>query len=102
MKNITCVVEEQSNFDTATSMSVLNVLTCPVARRQHIELSKKSIEKNVHGGIAYFKVWEGDKTTRVGKHLPNGLYTQMNQPTLFYVDEIQQVFDTTQYEVTLY
>src|SRR5680860_634894 len=44
-------VHEQSNFDTATSMSVLNILICPVARRQHIELSKKAIEKNVNGGI---------------------------------------------------
>ena len=54
-------------FDTATSNSLLNVITSLKERHEHIELSFRALKP---GGTAYFKVWRGDGSCRAALPQP--------------------------------
>ena len=69
-------------FDTATSMSVLNVINDKSSRIDHIKLIKSALKKN---GIAYFKIYTGDKNA-------NKFY-QNNLKLEHYFLEIKEVFE---------
>lgn len=74
------------DFDTATSMSVLNVIDQIPARLDHIFLSCRSLKTF---GVAYFKVFEnkGD-----GKEEWKSYGYQSNRPTREFQEEVEQVF----------
>lgn len=69
-------------YDSATSISILNVITDDKVRFDHIRLVWDTVKCD---GYAFFKTYEGDKSgTR------NAF--QMNQPTEYYRTEIEDVF----------
>jgi hypothetical protein len=76
----------EHSFDTATSNSVLNVIDHFPSRFTHILLSCESLKDF---RPAYFKVWEGDRSSK-GQSLAYGY--QSNRPTESYQDEVEQVF----------
>ncbi len=69
-------------YDSVTSMSILNVITDFEARREHIQLAHDHVKS---GGVAYFKVYEGDRSGVTQGY-------QNHQLTSFYVDEVKAVF----------
>jgi hypothetical protein len=75
-------VLEQDSFDTATSISILNVILSAKERLEHIQLIHNKLKP---GGIAFFKVYEGDKSGSASRF-------QLNQKTAFYLKEIQCIF----------
>lgn len=77
---------EKHDFDTATSNSVLNVIDTREARLEHIKLSCKALKE---GGVAYFKVYSGDKTG-IGKHTPYGFLS--NRLAESYQTEVEEIF----------
>lgn len=74
------------DFDTATSNSVLNVIDNPEARLQHILLSCQALKT---GGIAYFKIYQGDGSGIEVRHEDS---YQSNRPPFTYQSEIEEVF----------
>jgi hypothetical protein len=74
------------NFDTATSMSVLNVIADKLDRIKHLKLIYSALKKN---GIAYFKIYQGDKSGITNK----SKFDQNNLELEYYVGEIKEVFD---------
>lgn len=76
----------EHSFDTATSNSVLNVIDTPLHRLNHIFLSCQSLKDF---GPAYFKIWEGDRSSKA-KVLLYGY--QANRPTESYQTEVEQIF----------
>jgi hypothetical protein len=77
----------EHSFDTATSNSVLNVIDSPSHRFEHIFISCDSLKDF---GAAYFKIWEGDRSSK-GRSLPYGY--QANRPTQSYQEEVEKIFD---------
>lgn len=77
---------QEHDFDTATSNSVLNVISSKEARAKHIALSCQALKK---GGIAYFKVYPGDGS---GKALQREGSYQSNQSARSYQEEVEQIF----------
>jgi hypothetical protein len=73
------------NFDTATSMSVLNVIFDKNVRLKHLKLIYSALKKN---GIAYFKIYQGDKSGIVN----TTRFHQNNLELEYYVGEIKDVF----------
>jgi hypothetical protein len=73
-------------FDTATSMSVLNVIDTKKARLEHIKLMFDCIHNQ---GAAYFKVYKGNGSGK-GKYGKNRY--QSNNGVEFYFSEIASVF----------
>jgi hypothetical protein len=73
-------------FDTATSMSVLNVINTKPARLAHIKLMYDCI---CAGGTAYFKVYRGNGSGKewYGQHKYQG-----NRGAETYLDEVKEVF----------
>jgi len=76
-------------FDTATSLSVLNILQNKNERFAHIQLIHLSLKLN---GIAFFKIYEGDQS---GNVIHTGMFYQNNLKIDFYLDEIKQFFKKT-------
>lgn len=77
---------EKHDFDTATSNSVLNVIDTRDARLVHIRYSCKALKE---GGVAYFKVFPGDKSG-VGKQTAYGFLS--NRLAESYQEEVEEVF----------
>lgn len=77
---------ERGDFDTATSMSVLNVIEDRESRIAHIKLLKSSLKKN---GIAYFKIWQGNKSGIKDLAIK---FHQNNLKLEFYAPEIEEIF----------
>ena len=77
---------EQGSFDTASSMSVLNVISTIEARREHLQLIYRALKP---GGRAYFKIYKGDGSGIEFKG--DGRY-QVNQGAEFFLPEITAVF----------
>lgn len=77
----------EHSFDTATSNSVLNVIDFFSSRLDHIFLSCESLKDL---GIAYFKIWEGNGSSK-GQSMPYGY--QSNRPTKSYQEEVEKIFD---------
>ena len=73
------------NFDTATSMSVINVIPDKADRAKHINLIHSSLKKN---GIAYFKIYQGDKSGIINATK----YHQNNLELEYYIGEIKDIF----------
>lgn len=82
------VLEElaKHNFDTATSNSVLNVVDNKEARLKHISYSCEALKE---GGIAYFKVYPGNKSGKE-KILAHGY--QSNRLAETYQKEVEAIF----------
>lgn len=78
-------VEKQS-FDSATSMSVLNVIDHVPARFDHIYLSCQAIKAF---GAAYFKVYENNRS---GKEEWHSYGYQANRQAKEFQEEVEQVF----------
>ena len=81
---------KNGDFDTATSMSVLNVIEDKESRIAHIKLMKSALKKN---GIAYFKIWQGNKSGI--KDLSNKFH-QNNLKLEYYLPEIDDIFQKTE------
>jgi len=79
---------KKRDFDTATSMSILNVIPDRESRIAHIELVKSALKPN---GIAYFKIWQGDKSGILTLSKLKR-YHQNNLKLEYYIDEIKEVF----------
>lgn len=77
---------QQSSFDTATSMSVLNVIERPETRIDHIALMHRALKP---GAKAFFKVWAGDRS---GVAVRTEDKFQRNATAEAFVDEIASVF----------
>ncbi len=77
---------KKHDFDTATSNSVLNVINTHEARIKHISLSCEALKE---GGIAYFKIYPGDRS-QVEKKLADSY--QSNRSAASYQEEVEQVF----------
>ncbi|MBQ9377516.1 MAG: hypothetical protein IJU05_06930, partial [Schwartzia sp.] len=73
--------------DTVTCNNVLNVIQEPGARSNVILQAAKALKP---GGIAYFSVYEGDKSAQ-GRPTKSDSW-QENRPTESYMDEIRQHF----------
>ena len=69
-------------------MSVLNVISDKKSRIAHIKLLKSALKPN---GIAYFKIWQGDKSG-ILKLSKLKRYVQNNLKLQYYIDEIKEVF----------
>ena len=67
-------------------MSVLNVIEDSASRISNIKLIKSALKKN---GIAYFKIWQGDKS---GIKVNTKLFHQNNLKLEFYLSEIKEIF----------
>ena len=76
--------------DTATSMSVLNVIDRREARLEHIKLCHQVLKA---GGKAYFKVWPGNRSG-IGQILDGGY--QSNRGAESYLTEVAQIFGQSQ------
>lgn len=74
------------DFDTATSNSVLNVIDQAEKRLEHISLSCSALKA---GGIAYFKVWQGNGTLVEQRNIDS---YQSNRPAATYQAEVEAVF----------
>ena len=79
-------IRENGGADTITCNNVLNVI--------QEESARDRVLRNIHfllknGGTAYFCVYRGDGTGE-GKETKAGF--QLNQPTKFYLAEIQRYF----------
>jgi hypothetical protein len=77
---------EKKPFDSATSMSVLNVIDTPAEREKHILLTRKYLRDD---GRAFFKVWRGngkEKEERRAGHY----YSHKGAES--YVGEVEAVY----------
>ena len=72
--------------DTATITNVLNVIAEPEVRGEVVRQAAKAIQE---GGVAYFQIYEGDKSGQ-GKETSKGW--QNNAKTETYLGEINQYF----------
>jgi hypothetical protein len=77
---------KEKPFDTATSMSVLNVVNTQKARLEHIQLMFDCLKK---GGTAYFKVYPSNGT---GKERYGKGWYQSDRGAKYYVNEVSQIF----------
>jgi hypothetical protein len=77
-------------YDTVTVSNVLNVLDGSMKRTKALHLVRCMLKPD---GIAYFTVYEGDKTG-IGKLTLKGW--QENRRTKLYVEEIKKVFEVVQ------
>lgn len=75
---------EKRPFSASFSLSVLNVISEPLARKEHIRLCQKVLKT---GGKAFFKVWPGDHSG-IGKPTASGY--QNNREIDTYLEEIKQ------------
>jgi len=75
-----------SSFDTVTCCNVLNVIKEAKIRHTVIEQAYKALKL---GGVAYFQIYEGDRSQRQGKTSKG---YQLNWWTSSYVSEITKVF----------
>lgn len=73
-------------YDSSMSMSILNVIDTPEARKEYIEQCKSVLTRT---GKAYFKVWAGNGTSK--EQYVDGGY-QSNKDYTHYVNEIRAVF----------
>ncbi len=73
-------------FDSATSISVLNVINQPSIRSEHIKLIYDALKL---GGFAYFKVYAGNCSGR--ESFADQSY-QSNQDASYYVHEVARQF----------
>jgi SAM-dependent methyltransferase len=78
----------KGNFDSATSMSVLNVIDNRDARMKHIQLMHSALKP---GGKAYFKVYRGDNSGRELLDPQHNRY-QSNRGVKTYLDEVTEIF----------
>lgn len=69
-------------FDSSTSNSVLNVIQNSQDRQEHIFLSCEALKEY---GVAYFKIFEGDKDSTF-------IFHQENRSAISYQKEIERVF----------
>jgi len=76
------VVLNGSPYDSATSISILNVITHDTDRLEHIALVRNNLKCD---GYAYFKVYEGDQSGMMKEF-------QLNQPTEYFRSQIANVF----------
>lgn len=72
--------------DTATVLNVLNVIACPLARDRVVALAADALRP---GGVAYFQVYEGDRSGTPG---PSPRGWQENRPLASYLPEIRAHF----------
>ena len=77
---------KQNPFDTATSMSVLNVINSKESRMAHIQLMFDSLRT---GGIAFFKVYKGNNS---GKEKYGQNRFQSNRGAETYANEVIEIF----------
>ena len=76
-----------SMYDSATLMSVLNVITNKAGRIQVLKLAQSKVKT---GGKIYIRIYHGDGTGVISQ--PGTTYIQLNQATEFYLDDVRQVF----------
>lgn len=69
--------------------NVLNVILEKENRQQVIEQAFDCLKE---GGVAYFKIYEGNRSGIIQTSTNKSSSAQLNQPTYFYVEEIQSVF----------
>lgn len=74
------------DFDTTTSMSVLNVIDKKDVRLKHISLSCSALKNH---GAAYFKIFE-NTSSGVGETRAYGY--QANQPSIAFQPEVEEIF----------
>eukprot|EP00877_Chromochloris_zofingiensis_P010470 jgi/Chrzof1/5677/Cz16g11110.t1 len=73
-------------FDTATSISVMNVIKDKADRVDHVRLTFDCIKP---GGVAYFKVFAGNGSGQ--EDVQEGTY-QSNRGAESYADEVAQIY----------
>lgn len=85
------VVEHIANSqcDGVMVNNVLNVILESDNRKQVIEQAFNCLKP---GGVAYFKIYEGNRSGICQTSTNKASSAQLNQPTYFYVEEIQSVF----------
>ncbi|MBX9586820.1 MAG: hypothetical protein K2X50_06140 [Gammaproteobacteria bacterium] len=83
-------IVKKAPVDSATSMSVLNVIQEVKVRLKHINTLKAAIKI---GGKAYFKIWPGELPLK-GSYYPTGnhLYYQANAYADRFLREIETIF----------
>lgn len=85
------IVKQISNSqcDGVMVNNVLNVILEKENRKQVIEQAFDCLKS---GGTAYFKIYEGNRSGIEQKSTNKSSSAQLNQPTYFFVEEIQAVF----------
>lgn len=78
-----------SQCDGVMINNVLNVILEKGNRKQVIEQAFNSLKE---GGVAYFKIYEGNRSGITQTSTNKSSSAQLNQPTYFFVEEIQAVF----------
>lgn len=78
-----------SQCDGVMVNNVLNVILEQHNRKQVIEQAFNCLKP---GGTAYFKIYEGNCSGNAQKSTNKASSAQLNQPTYFYVEEVQAVF----------
>jgi hypothetical protein len=80
------LLAKQKPFDSATSMSVLNVISSKKELMAHIQLMFNCIHS---GGTAYFKIYAGNKTGK--PYYRKGIF-QSNRGAKSYFSDVEKVF----------
>lgn len=78
-----------SQCDGVMINNVLNVILEKENRKQVINQAFDCLKP---GGIAYFKIYEGNCSGITKTATNNSASAQLNQPTYFYLEEIQEIF----------
>ncbi len=80
---------QNSNYDTITVISVLNVIQDSLERQKLIQFARSLVKPSGH---VYFRIYEGNKTKIPSKF-------QNNRRTESYLNEIQSIFGTSQVKI---
>lgn len=87
-------VVQQISHSQCDGVMINNVLNVILEKENRLRVIDQAFDCLKEGGVAYFKIYEGNRSGIIQTSTNKSSSAQMNQPTYFYVEEIQSVFGT--------